>query len=76
MMTGIVALAAMVALMTLFVAFFYWYCRQIRYGRIDPRMDPEWTSVTGPASPHSLRDHGSDKWSGLEADDVDWPPRE
>ncbi|MCA2244760.1 hypothetical protein JF781_20585 [Mycobacterium sp. WUMAC-067] len=56
MMTAILGLVAMVALMALFTIFFYWYCRWIRDRRIDVYTDPEWTSVTGPASPHSLLD--------------------
>jgi hypothetical protein len=56
MMTAILGLAAMVALIALFAIFVYWYFRQIRDGRIDLYTDPEWTSVTGPASPHPLRD--------------------
>ncbi|OBB95926.1 hypothetical protein A5782_05635 [Mycobacterium sp. 852002-40037_SCH5390672] len=54
MMTAILALVAMVALMALFTIFFYCYCRWIRDRRIDLYTDPEWTSVTGPASPRPL----------------------
>lgn len=32
------------------------YCRWIRERRIDLYTDPEWTSITGPASPRSLLD--------------------
>ncbi|OBA64299.1 hypothetical protein A5647_02610 [Mycobacterium sp. 1100029.7] len=54
MMTTILGLAAMGALMALFTICFYWYCRRIRDGRINLYTDPEWTSITGPASPRSL----------------------
>ena len=50
MTTGIVALAAMVALMGLFIVFSYWYFRQIRDGRIDLRNDPLWSPYSAPAS--------------------------
>lgn len=69
MMTAIVGLAAMVALMAVFTIFFYWYCRWIRDRRIDLYTDPEWTSVTGPASPHSLLDPNSITEKRPEYDD-------
>jgi hypothetical protein len=69
MMTAILGLAAMVALIALFAIFFYWYSRQIRDGRIDLYTDPEWTSVTGPASPHSLPDPETSFGKRQEYDD-------
>ena len=78
MMTGILALAAMLALMALFTIFFYWYCRWIRDGRINLYTDPEWNSITGPASPHSLLDPGTTTGNRSEYDDdhVQYRPEE
>lgn len=69
MITAILGLVAMVALMALFTVFFYCYCRWIRDRRIDLYTDPEWTSVTGPASPHALPDPNSVKGTHAEYDD-------
>jgi hypothetical protein len=69
MMTAILGLAAMVALIALFAIFVYWYFRQVRDGRIDLYTDPEWTSVTGPASPHSLPDPETSFGTHAEYDD-------
>lgn len=69
MMTAILALAAMVALMALVTVFFYWYCRWIRDGRINLYTDPEWNSITGPASPHSLLDPNTSMGKQPEYDD-------
>lgn len=69
MMTAILGLVAMVALMALFTIFFYRYCRWIRDRRIDLYTDPEWTSVTGPASPHSLLDPNAIAGKHKEYDD-------
>ncbi|TAM70291.1 MAG: hypothetical protein EPN51_07705 [Mycobacterium sp.] len=68
-MTAILGLAAMVALMALFTIFFYLYCRWIRDGRINLYTDPEWTSITGPASPHSLVDPNASVGNHPEYDD-------
>jgi hypothetical protein len=77
MTTGIVALAAMVALMGLFIVFSYWYLRQIRDGRIDLRNDPLWSPYSAPASPHSLLDHYTSMGQRLEDDEyVDHPPED
>lgn len=69
MMTAILALVAMVALIALFTIFFYWYCRWIRDGRINLHTDPEWNSITGPASPHSLPDPDTSMGRRPEYDD-------
>jgi hypothetical protein len=78
MMTAILAFAAMVALMALFIVFVYWYCRKIRDGRIDLYTNPEWTSITGPASPHSLLDPDTTFGKRAEYDDdhVGYRPEE
>lgn len=78
MMTAILTLVTMVALTALFIIFFYWYCRQVRDGRIDPYTDPEWTSTTRPASPHSLLDPNPSAAKRLEYDDehVHYRPEE
>lgn len=55
-MTSIVAAVAFVAFIALIILFWYWFFRQIRNGRIDPRQDPEWGPYRAPASPHSLID--------------------
>lgn len=69
MTTAILGLVAMVALMALFTIFFYWYCRWIRDRRIDLYTDPEWNSVTGPASPRPLFDPNASTGKGPEYDD-------
>jgi hypothetical protein len=75
MMTAILGLVAMVALIALFTIFFYWYCRWIRDRRIDLYTDPEWTSITGPASPHSLIDPNMMTGAHAEYDDDHVPYR-
>jgi hypothetical protein len=55
-MSNIFPLLAMVCLMGLCIAFSYGVFRQIRNGRIDPRVDPQWGPYSAPASPHSLND--------------------
>jgi hypothetical protein len=65
MMTAFLGLAAMVALMAIFTIFFYWYCHQIRDGRIDLYTNPEWTSTTGPASPGDTSAVPGVYWSAL-----------
>lgn len=70
MTTAIVGLVAMVALMALFTIFFYFYCRWIRDRQIDLYTDPEWTSVTGPASPHSLLDPNASLGKRPDDDDA------
>ena len=52
-MNQILALVVMVALIGLFIAFSYWFFRQIRDGRIDLRDNPRYSP---PPSPHSLPD--------------------
>lgn len=69
MMTAILGLVAMVALMALFTIFFYRYCHWIRDRRIDLYTDPEWTSVTGPASPRPLIDPNTIMGKRPEYDD-------
>lgn len=69
MITAILGLVAMVALMALFTIFFYGYCRWIRDRRIDLYTDPEWTSITGPASPRPLLDPKSITGERPEYDD-------
>ena len=69
MMTAVLALVAMVALMALCIVFFYWYCRNIRDGRIDLYTDPEWNSITGPASPRPLIDPNTSMRERPEYDD-------
>jgi hypothetical protein len=77
MTTAIVALAAMVALMGLFIAFSYWYFRQIRNGRIDLRSYPLWSPFSAPASPHSLLDHSNSIGQDQEDDEyVEHPPED
>ncbi|WP_141681806.1 hypothetical protein [Mycobacterium malmoense] len=78
MMTAILGLVAMVALIALFTIFFYRYCRWIRDRRIDLYTDPEWTSITGPPSPHSLLDPNTSRTKRLEYDDdhVHYRPEE
>lgn len=51
-LAGVVLVAGVAA----FMLFSYWVFRQIRAGRIDPRMDPLWSPYSDPASPHSLID--------------------
>jgi hypothetical protein len=69
MTTSIVAAAAFVAVVALFVLFSYWVFRQIRNGRIDPRMDPRWSPYSSPASPHSLIDPSTNFGPRPEYDD-------
>jgi hypothetical protein len=69
MMASIVAAAAFVAVVALFVLFSYWVFRQIRNGRIDPRMDPRWSPYSSPASPHSLIDPNTNFGPRPEYDD-------
>ncbi|CQD21906.1 hypothetical protein BN000_05400 [Mycobacterium europaeum] len=69
MTIAIMGLVVMVALMSLFTAFVYWYCRWIRDRRIDLYNDPQWTSITGPASPHSLLDPNTSMRKRPECDD-------
>jgi hypothetical protein len=47
----------------------YWFFRQIRAGRIDPRIDPQWGLYSSPASPHPLRDPSTDFGPRAEYDD-------
>lgn len=68
-MTSILAGVAFVAVVALFMLFSYWVFRQIRIGRIDPRMDPEWGPYSSPASPHSLIDPTTDFAPRPEYDD-------
>jgi hypothetical protein len=53
MTNNILALVVMVALLGLFIAFSYWFFRQIRNGRIDLRDNPRYSA---PPSPHPLPD--------------------
>lgn len=69
MMTAILGLVAMVALLALFTIFFFRYCRWIRDRRIDLYTDPEWNSVTGPASPRPLIDPNTIMGNRPEYDD-------
>lgn len=68
-MTSILAGGAFVAVVALFVLFPYWFFRQIRNGRIDPRMDPQWGPRSAPASPHPLREPSTDFGPRPEYDD-------
>jgi hypothetical protein len=69
MTTALLGLVAMAALMALFTVAIYWYCRHIRDGRINLYTNPEWTSITGPASPHSLLDPNTSLPKRSEYDD-------
>jgi hypothetical protein len=68
-MSNMFALHTMACLMALCIAFTYWFFRQIRAGRIDPRLDPEWGPYRAPASPHPLIDPTTTFGSRPEHDD-------
>lgn len=68
-MSDIFALVTMVFLMGLCIAFSHGVFRQVRKGRIDPRMDPQWGPYSAPASPHSLIDPNTNFGPRPEYDD-------
>jgi hypothetical protein len=50
-MVEILAPAACLVVMAVFVASSWWYFRRIRDGRADPVVNPSWTTNMRPASP-------------------------
>jgi hypothetical protein len=72
-LTDLAWLAVMVAMMALVVAFALWRTRQIRDGRADPVIAPDWTSIERPASPPSAIRWGLDNRPEVEDDHVGRP---
>lgn len=71
--TDIAWLAVMLAMMGLVAAFAVWRTRQIRDGRADPIISPDWTSIERPASPPSAVRWGSGAQPDVEDDHVGRP---
>jgi hypothetical protein len=67
------ALAAMLALVALMVATFFWHARRIRDGRADPIVSPDWGPYQRPASPPSGIRWGSGAQPDFEDDHVGRP---
>jgi hypothetical protein len=60
-MVAIVAAAACLAAMALFIAGSWWYFRRIRDGRADPVISPSWPSTMWPASPPAALHDAADR---------------
>jgi hypothetical protein len=71
--TDIGWLALMVALMVAMVALALWRVRQIRDGRADPVIAPDWTSIDRPESPATTIRWGRDEQPDAEDDHVGRP---